>query len=104
MRTAILSSVIGTFWPMGCWNQFGIGCVHPPGQITVAEEVGVEHRGCYYYRAAAVRDMNQNILLTNPVGGEQDSAPGKQALRSLKLELILALPLDKCGWVRVSVD
>jgi glucose-6-phosphate 1-dehydrogenase len=32
-------------------------------QITVAEEVGVEHRGGYYEHAGALRDMVQNHLL-----------------------------------------
>ena len=32
-------------------------------QITVAETVGVEHRGAYYDRAGALRDMVQNHLL-----------------------------------------
>ena len=32
-------------------------------QITVAERVGVEHRGSYYDRAGALRDMVQNHLL-----------------------------------------
>jgi glucose-6-phosphate 1-dehydrogenase len=32
-------------------------------QITVAEEVGVEHRGGYYDHAGALRDMLQNHLL-----------------------------------------
>ncbi len=32
-------------------------------QITVAEEVGVEHRGGYYDHAGALRDMVQNHLL-----------------------------------------
>ncbi|MCB9152911.1 MAG: glucose-6-phosphate dehydrogenase [Caldilineae bacterium] len=32
-------------------------------QITVAEEVGVEHRGAYYEHAGALRDMLQNHLL-----------------------------------------
>ncbi|MEP0547716.1 MAG: glucose-6-phosphate dehydrogenase [Rhodothermales bacterium] len=32
-------------------------------QITVAETVGVEHRGGYYERAGALRDMMQNHLL-----------------------------------------
>jgi len=31
--------------------------------ITVAEEIGVEHRGGYYDRAGALRDMVQNHLL-----------------------------------------
>jgi glucose-6-phosphate 1-dehydrogenase len=32
-------------------------------QITVAEDVGVEHRGGYYEQAGALRDMIQNHLL-----------------------------------------
>lgn len=32
-------------------------------QITVAEDIGVEHRGAYYERAGALRDMIQNHLL-----------------------------------------
>jgi glucose-6-phosphate 1-dehydrogenase len=32
-------------------------------QITVAEQVGVEHRGSYYDQAGALRDMVQNHLL-----------------------------------------
>ncbi len=32
-------------------------------QITVAEEIGVEHRGVYYEEAGALRDMIQNHLL-----------------------------------------
>jgi glucose-6-phosphate 1-dehydrogenase len=32
-------------------------------QITVAEDVGIEHRGSYYDRAGALRDMVQNHLM-----------------------------------------
>jgi glucose-6-phosphate 1-dehydrogenase len=32
-------------------------------QITVAEQVGIEHRGAYYEKAGALRDMIQNHLL-----------------------------------------
>jgi len=41
------------------WNRNYIDHV----QITVAEEVGVEHRGGYYDHAGALRDMIQNHLL-----------------------------------------
>jgi len=41
------------------WNRRYIDHV----QITVAEEVGVEHRGGYYEHAGALRDMIQNHLL-----------------------------------------
>lgn len=41
------------------WNRRHIDHV----QITVAEQVGVEHRGGYYEHAGALRDMIQNHLL-----------------------------------------
>jgi glucose-6-phosphate 1-dehydrogenase len=41
------------------WNRRYINHV----QITVAEQVGVEHRGGYYDRSGALRDMIQNHLL-----------------------------------------
>ncbi|MGA7194354.1 MAG: glucose-6-phosphate dehydrogenase [Anaerolineales bacterium] len=41
------------------WNRRYIDHV----QITVAEQVGVEHRGAYYQHAGALRDMIQNHLM-----------------------------------------
>ncbi len=41
------------------WNRRYVDHV----AITVAEDVGVEHRGGYYERAGALRDMVQNHLL-----------------------------------------
>ncbi len=41
------------------WNRRYLNHV----QITVAEQVGVEHRGGYYDQAGALRDMIQNHLL-----------------------------------------
>src|SRR5690606_7961267 len=41
------------------WNRNYIDNV----QITVAETIGVGHRGAYYEEAGAIRDMVQNHLL-----------------------------------------
>ena len=41
------------------WNRRYIDHV----QITVAEDLGIEHRGAYYEKAGALRDMVQNHLL-----------------------------------------
>lgn len=41
------------------WNRRYVDYV----TITVAEDIGVEHRGSYYDRAGALRDMVQNHLL-----------------------------------------
>jgi glucose-6-phosphate 1-dehydrogenase len=41
------------------WNRRYIDHI----QITVAEQIGVEHRGAYYEHAGALRDMVQNHLL-----------------------------------------
>jgi glucose-6-phosphate 1-dehydrogenase len=41
------------------WNRRYIDHI----QITVAEQVGVEHRGAYYEHAGALRDMIQNHLM-----------------------------------------
>jgi glucose-6-phosphate 1-dehydrogenase len=41
------------------WNRHYVDYV----SITVAEEVGVEHRGGYYEQAGALRDMVQNHLM-----------------------------------------
>lgn len=41
------------------WNRRFVECV----TITVAEDMGIEHRGAYYDRAGALRDMVQNHLM-----------------------------------------
>lgn len=70
-------------------------------QITVAEQVGVEHRGDYYDHAGALRDMIQNHLLQilslvameAPVSFEADEIRSKKvdvlrAIRSISPERI----------------
>ena len=70
-------------------------------QITVAERVGVEHRGSYYDHAGALRDMIQNHLLQilclvameAPVSFDADEIRSKKvdvlrAIRSIPLEQV----------------
>ncbi|CAK9066047.1 Glucose-6-phosphate 1-dehydrogenase (G6PD), partial [Durusdinium trenchii] len=77
----------GIFEPI--WNRRYIDNV----QITVAETVGVEHRGPYYDRAGALRDMLPNhlfqilalIAMESPYSFEAD------AVRDEKVKLLKAL-------------
>ena len=76
------------------WNRRYIDSV----QITVAEAVGVEHRGGYYDHSGALRDMIQNHLLQllclvamePPVSFEADE------LRTKKVDVLRAVrPIDR---------
>jgi glucose-6-phosphate 1-dehydrogenase len=67
-------------------------------QVTVAEQVGVEHRGGYYDRAGALRDMVQNhlmqilclIAMEPPVSFDADE------IRSKKIDVLHAIrPISK---------
>ncbi|HEY7792212.1 MAG TPA: glucose-6-phosphate dehydrogenase [Vicinamibacterales bacterium] len=58
-------------------------------QITVAETVGVEHRGGYYDRAGALRDMVQNHLL--------------QVLCLIAMEPIISFDADEIRTKKVDV-
>ncbi len=78
------------------WNRRYIDHV----QITVAERLGVEHRGAYYEKAGALRDMVQNHLLQlmcltamePPVSYQADEIRNKKVdvLRAVR-----AIPQDK---------
>ncbi|MEN6463586.1 MAG: glucose-6-phosphate dehydrogenase [Syntrophaceae bacterium] len=62
-------------------------------QITVAETVGVEHRGAYYEHAGALRDMIQNHLLQilSLVAMEPMVSFDADEIRSKKLDVLRAI-------------
>jgi glucose-6-phosphate 1-dehydrogenase len=78
------------------WNRRYIDHV----QITVSEEVGVEHRGGYYEQAGALRDMVQNhlsqvmclIAMEPPVSYNPDEIRNKKAD---VLHAIRPIPVDQ---------
>ena len=71
------------------WNRNYIDHV----QITVAEEVGVEHRGGYYDGVGVLRDMFQNHLLqlVSLVAMEPPSSFNADALRNEKVKVLSAV-------------
>lgn len=71
------------------WNRDTVESV----EITVAEDLGVEHRGAYYQEAGALRDMVQNHLtqLMTVVGMEVPASFDSTALRSEKLKVLHSL-------------
>ncbi|WGZ93145.1 MAG: glucose-6-phosphate dehydrogenase [Candidatus Thiothrix putei] len=78
------------------WNRRYIDHV----QITVAEQVGVEHRGSYYEHSGALRDMLQNHLLQvlSLIAMEPPVAFEADEIRARKVDVLRAirpLPLDK---------
>jgi len=77
----------GIFEPL--WNRNHIDHV----QITVAETVGVEHRGAFYERTGALRDMVPNHLLQllALVGMEPPTCFAADAVRAEKTKLLDAV-------------
>ncbi|MBI4731004.1 MAG: glucose-6-phosphate dehydrogenase [Chloroflexi bacterium] len=71
------------------WNRNYIDHV----QITVAEKVGVEHRGGYYDTIGVVRDMVQNHLLQllTLVAMEPPASFNATALRNEKVKVLSAI-------------
>ena len=62
-------------------------------QITVAEQVGVEHRGGYYDHSGALRDMIQNHLLQilSLIAMEPPSAFNADEIRARKVDVLRAI-------------
>lgn len=75
------------------WNRDSIESI----QITVAEDLGVEHRGAYYQDAGALRDMVQNHLtqLMTVVAMEVPPSFDAGAIRAEKLKVLHSVaPID----------
>ncbi len=75
-------------------------------QITVAEQVGVEHRGAYYEHAGAVRDMIQNHLMQilTLVAMEPMVSFDADEIRNKKVDVLRAIrPISKEHVQEISV-
>ncbi len=77
----------GIFEPV--WNRRFIDHV----QITVAESVGVEHRGSYYEEAGALRDMvpNHILQLVSYIAMEPPNSFDANAVRDEKSKVLRAI-------------
>ena len=71
------------------WNRNYIDHI----AITVAEQVGVEHRGLYYDHAGALRDMVQNHLmqLLSMIAMEPPVSFGADEIRNKKVDVLHAI-------------
>jgi glucose-6-phosphate 1-dehydrogenase len=90
----------GIFEPV--WNRRYIDHV----QITVAESIGVEHRGRYYEEAGAVRDMVANHLLQLVafIAMEPPNSFAADAVRDEKAKVLRAVqPLNPIEVLRSTV-
>ncbi|HSA99796.1 MAG TPA: glucose-6-phosphate dehydrogenase, partial [Anaerolineales bacterium] len=84
------------------WNRRYIDHV----QITVAEQVGVEHRGAYYEHAGALRDMIQNHLMQilTLIAMEPMVSFDADEIRNKKVDVLKAIrPISKKQVQEVAV-
>lgn len=88
----------GIFEPI--WNRHYIDHV----QITVAESIGVGHRGAFYEEAGALRDMVQNHLLQllSLIAMEAPSSFDATAIRNEKVKVLRSMPLPTLDTVARS--
>jgi len=84
------------------WNRNYIDHV----QITIAESIGVEHRGSYYDRAGALRDIFQNHMLgmLSLVAMEPPVSFEPNSIRDEKVKLLRSIrPLKFEPWAQYVV-
>jgi glucose-6-phosphate 1-dehydrogenase len=78
------NSIFERLWNRDCIEQV---------EITVAEQLGVEHRGAFYEETGAIRDIVQNHLfqLLSIVAMEPPSSFEAESLRDEKVKLLRAV-------------
>ena len=84
------------------WNRRYIDHV----QITVAEQVGVEHRGAYYEHAGALRDMIQNHLMQvlTMIAMEPMVSFEADEIRNKKVDVLKAIrPISTAQVLQIAV-
>ena len=86
--------------PTACSSRFGIWQQIEHVQITVAETVGVEHRGKFYEKTGALRDMvlpNHVFQILAMTAMEPPISFDADAVRAKKTEVIAAIKVARSG-------
>ena len=92
--------------PTVCSSRCGIAQQIDHVQITVAETVGVEHRGKFYEKTGALRDMvpNHVLQLLAMTAMEPPISFDADAVRAKKTEVLQAIkPIDQAQALRDAV-